>query len=414
MLDGSRAATIADAESLGALTTRPPLRRFHNILSPAAGSRLALFYAATFAVSGVHQPFWPVWLQAHGQDPDAIVFLLSIGVFVRILSNPTVAHAADRRGERRRLMLWLACASLAAFALFPLSSNFIVLLVLSLLFGCFWAPIGPLGDNLALLTVYAERLDYGRIRRWGSISYMLCSALAGWIITRAGSASIWLIVLACLLLTIGACAALPDRRVEKAEHAAAAPTRRLLRSPLCLLFFAGASLLQAAHAVYYSFFALHLRRLGYDETVSGLLWAEAVIVEILLFSSGALVRQIAPTMLLLVGAAAGLLRWSLMAETTSLVLLGLLQLLHALTFGASHLGAMHFLARAIPAPLSASAQSLYSAATGVVLALALLLAGPLYGLYGAGAYYAMTAMSLLGGACCIALASRWDGQKIVL
>ncbi|HUN50541.1 MAG TPA: MFS transporter, partial [Candidatus Sulfotelmatobacter sp.] len=82
--------------------------------SPPSGSplpapfRLALFYAATFAVSGVHQPFWPVWLKAHGQGDAAITVLLSAGVFVRILSNPFVAHLADRQGERRRPMLRLA------------------------------------------------------------------------------------------------------------------------------------------------------------------------------------------------------------------------------------------------------------------------------------------------------------------
>jgi PPP family 3-phenylpropionic acid transporter len=375
--------------------------------------RLALFYAAAFAVSGVHQPFWPVWLKAHGQDPSAIVVLLSAGVFVRILTNPLVAHLADRRGERRRLMIWLAWGSLAAFALFAVTTDFGWLLALSILFGCLWAPIGPLGDNLALLTAYAEKLDYGRIRRWGSISFMLCTALAGWLIARRGADVVLLLVLACLLVHALVCHLLPDRRVEAAEPIGGGPARRLLRTPLFLFFVIGTSLLQASHAVYYSFFTLHLRRIGFDEGISGLLWSEGVVAEIVLFSAGNLVRRISPTNLMLIGAVAGMIRWPLTVEATTLGALIPLQLLHAFTFGAAHLGAMHFLSRAVPAGLSASAQSLYSALTGAGLGLALLVAGPLYESFGGGAFYAMGLMALAGGLCCLAVARRWNGQEIV-
>ena len=387
--------------------------------SPPSGSplpapfRLALFYAATFAVSGVHQPFWPVWLKAHGQGDAAITVLLSAGVFVRILSNPFVAHLADRQGERRRPMLRLAWSSLGVFALFALTQDFGWLLLLSVLFGCLWAPIIPFGDNLTLLIVHAEKLDYGRIRRWGSISFMLCTAGAGWIVARRGADAVLLMVLGCLLLNALICQLLPDRRVPAAAPAHGAPLRRLLRTPLFPLFVVGASLLQASHAVYYSFFALHLRRIGFDESVSGLLWSEGVVAEILLFSAGGLVRRMNPTGLLLLGAAAGMVRWPLTAGATSLGLLVPLQLLHAFTFGAAHLGAMHFLSRAVPPAYSASAQSLYSALNGVLLALALLGAGPLYERVGAGAFHAMGAMSFAGGLCCLLVARRWDGRQIV-
>jgi PPP family 3-phenylpropionic acid transporter len=51
---------------------------------------------------------------------------------------------------------------------------------------------------------------------------------------------------------------------------------------------------------------------------------------------------------MVLGGAAGILRWSLAGMATWLPFVAALQLLHALTFGASHLGAMHFLSRAVP------------------------------------------------------------------
>src|SRR5690606_17254902 len=83
----------------------------------------------------------------------------------------------------------------------------------------------------------------------------------------------------------------------------------LARHPAFLLFLLAASMAQASHAVYYGFSALHWRASGLSETVIGLLWAEGVIAEILLFAVGARVTaRIGPAALLALAGAAGMLR----------------------------------------------------------------------------------------------------------
>jgi PPP family 3-phenylpropionic acid transporter len=377
--------------------------------------RLALFYAAMFSVSGVHQPFWPVWLKAHGQSPSAIGVLLAAGVCARLLANPLVADLADRRGQRRLPIVLLSWASLAGFALFAFTSGFAALFALSVLFGALWAPIGPLGDSLTLHAVYAERLDYGRIRLWGSISFMLCTSGAGWLIGAYGADMVLALVLGGLLLNALTCHWLPDRRVESADAASGAPTRRLLLAPLFWLLLVGTGLVQASHTVYYGFFTLHLQSVGYGDGTIGMLWAEGVVAEIVLFYfSGTLLRHVRPTQLLLLGAIAAVIRWPITAETAALPVLIAVQILHAFTFGAAHLGAMHFMARAVPPALSASAQSLYSALVGgVALGLTLLAAGPLFERFAAGAFYYMAAMAVAGGFCCALLDRLWRGRQIV-
>ncbi len=100
---------------------------------------------------------------------------------------------------------------------------------------------------------------------------------------------------------------------------------------------------------------------------------------------------------MVVGATAGILRWSLSAALTSLPSIAVLQLLHAFTFGASHLGAMHFLSRAVPPSAAASAQSLYAAtSSGLGGGLVMVFAGALYAAYGGGAYLFMAALSAAG------------------
>ena len=59
-----------------------------------AAVRLALFYAAFFAVIGIHLPFWPVWLASRGVTPAEIGVLVAVGVSVKVVGNPLIAHIA--------------------------------------------------------------------------------------------------------------------------------------------------------------------------------------------------------------------------------------------------------------------------------------------------------------------------------
>jgi PPP family 3-phenylpropionic acid transporter len=148
--------------------------------------------------------------------------------------------------------------------------------------------------------------------------------------------------------------------------------------------------------------------------VIGLLWAEGVVAEIILFAVGTtLTRRLGPVNLLLAGAAAGIVRWSATAFTGDLAALVVLQALHAFTFGAAHLGAMHFLAQNVATRLSASAQSLLATFSGgVALGLGMMAAGPLYGALGGRAFLAMALLSAIGAAGTVALALLWRGQRI--
>ena len=79
----------------------------------------------------------------------------------------------------------------------------------------------------------------------------------------------------------------------------------------------------------------------------------------------------------------------------------------AATFGATHLGAIYFIARTVPPALSATAQSLYSAAVmGLGLGLAILASGSLYAAFGGRAYFAMAVLSALGSVLAVILARR--------
>jgi PPP family 3-phenylpropionic acid transporter len=103
--------------------------------------------------------------------------------------------------------------------------------------------------------------------------------------------------------------------------------------------------------------------------------------------------------MLMVGALAGTLRWLGMALDPPALALPLLQILHALSFGATHLGALMFLAHHAPVGQAARAQGYLAIAAGLAMAAATGISGLLYAYFGSGAYIAMALVAVAGGAC---------------
>ncbi len=136
--------------------------------------------------------------------------------------------------------------------------------------------------------------------------------------------------------------------------------------------------------MFYTFGALHWRSQGISTAWVGALWAVGVLAEVLLFAySRAVVAHVGAAQLIAAGSAAAIVRWGAMSFDPPLWLLFPIQLLHALTYGATHLGAIHFISRAVPEEASGTAQALYATvAAGLLMGGATLLSGSLYAAFG--------------------------------
>jgi PPP family 3-phenylpropionic acid transporter len=368
--------------------------------------RLSLFYAALFGVTGVTTPFWPRWLEAQGLDPQAIGLLLATLPWVRLLTNPWVARLADRGLGARRLLLAVAAGTVLAYALFGVATGFWALLLVSLLSGACFANIQPLAESIAVPACRAQRLDYGQVRLWGSLSFILVAAGAGWLLADRSPAWILLLTLAGLVLALAAGLGLPERRSAMPPGGAGA--LRLLRDRRFALFVLASGLIQSSHVVLYGFATLRWLAAGHDAGTIGWLWSEGVVIETLVFAlGGRLIGRIGPLWLLAAGGAVAALRWLGLAWLEALPALAVLQALHGITFGASHLAAMSHIGQSTPPQLAATAQGLHGAiAWGAVFGLAMAAAGPLYARFGGGAFIPMAGLALAGAGLAAMLARR--------
>ena len=384
------------------------------------GFRIALFYGALFVVYGMHVPFTPVWLDWRGLSAGEISTIMAAPFFLRLLVTPAVALAADRHGNHRQVLIALAWASLLLVLVLTQGKSFwpILLLVMPLVI-CF-ATIMPLTETIAVMGVRRAGLDYGRMRLWGSLTFIVASFCGGLIVQQTGAGiGIWLVALGCLL-TLLAAHFLPhiatghDASAHTAPFWQAAEPRRLLSSPVFVAFLLAAGLAQAAHATLLTFGTLIWQHQGLSPAWSGALWAIGVLAEVGLFAiSGPLIARFGAVNLLILAAFVSVLRWAAMAIDPPLAFLVPLQLLHAMTYGGSHVAAIHFMHQAVPRSGSGSAQALYATvASGIAMGVSTLIAGRLYASYGGGSYAGMAVISLLALMAALRLRALWNGGAL--
>ena len=369
---------------------------------------MALFYASTFVALGVHLPFLPVWLAAKGLEAQTIGVVLALPMILRLFVIPLATRAADRRDALRAVIMAATLAALIGFGALGFTTGTLAIAVLYPLAATAFMLLFVLSDVYALRGLAPHRRAYGPVRLWGSAAFIVANLTAGYLFDFIAARDlIWLIV-GAVALCLAAGWALPPLAPFLPSPASGnsasetAPARVLLRDPAFIAVAAAASLIQGSHALYYSFSTIDWQAAGYGGGTIGVLWALGVLAEIVLFAlSARLPASFSPTVLILIGGAGALVRWIAMALGPPGALLPLLQCLHGLSFGATHLGTLAFIGRAAPAGLAATAQGYLAVSTGVAIALSTGLSGLLYGRFGAAAYGAMALIAAAGVAAAL-------------
>lgn len=371
--------------------------------------QLSSLTAAIFFGIGVYMPFFPVWLAGRGLGPDEIGLVLAVPMLVRVVASAPMTGLADARiGPVPLLVVCSAATALGYGSLAALNGAWAIAVAVGLT-AVVQSPLVPLADVVTMDALRRRAgLHYGRIRVWGSVSFMAANLIAGALLGWMAPAVVPLILAASFLVSALVATRLPG--VAAPPPAAVRRVRGAL--PLALLLvIAGASLVNASHAVLYGFGSLDWTTQGYSSTGIGLLWAVGVLSEVFVFwlAGSALGAGFPGFLFLAVGAGTAALRWLLMAGAPGPLLLTLLQASHGATFGMVHLGSIAVLATLAPPSLRARCQGLLVAVNALALAGGMAFAGPLYRGFGNTAFLAMVPVALL--ALALVLAARLQPHK---
>lgn len=378
------------------------------LIAPSATAlRLAVIYAAVFAVLGIMMPYYPVWLATRGLSTDAIGLIVGTAVAVRVVANPLAAACAERIGSVRRVAM--VCAGTATITFVPMDWLWSAgpLFALSLVVYAAWSPMISLTESAAVQETRAGHIDYGRVRLWGSLTFIAATVGGGMAIDAAGGGIVHAIMLGTFAVLAVACFWLPDHR-HPPSTTVWSGLISLAGDGSMRLFLIVVALSQASHAVYYGFGTLHWLALGLDETTIGLLWGWGVLAEVILFAVATrLFANASAERLMALAMAGAALRWAVMAsDPTSPFVLFPLQTLHAASFGLLHLGAIRYVADRIAPERSAGAMGLVSSVGGLAVGVLLMAMGPTYAAIGGAAYGICAALSVAALAVTVTLARR--------
>lgn len=360
-------------------------------------ARLSLMHALNFLGVGFYLPFFPVWLGSKGLSDVDIGYVLAIPILVRVFVASSVTGLGDRLRPNILLALLNALAAVIYLALAQ-QAQLVPIAVLTALSAIALSGVVPLADVLTTEQVKAGALkDYGRVRLWGSVTFVLSNLAGGYLIALYGA---WLIpfVLAGSS-SLAALAALqapsPPGRISPATRQGGSPAG--FRLPFWLAV-AAAACVNATHAALYAFGSLHWRSLGFSDQVIGWLWAVAVLAEIAVFlvAGSIAARGLFGLRWIAIAAVAAALRFGVMSADPGLPVTFLLQILHGATFGCAHLGSLAALSALAPEARRAAAQGRLVATGALAMGLTTILAGYLYRLFGPGVFLAMVPVALFG------------------
>jgi hypothetical protein len=123
--------------------------------------------------------------------------------------------------------------SLGSFLLLWAAQGFWQMLLASLLLAASWTTILPLVETVAVSGIRRGALDYGKVRLWGSLSFIVASLGSGLVIGRFGSqTALPLLVGGAALMVVGA--HLVPHTLAGASHVPP-PLRRLSLSAIHFL-----------------------------------------------------------------------------------------------------------------------------------------------------------------------------------
>ena len=357
---------------------------------------IASHYISIFWLIGFALIFWPTWLSSRGYTGSEIGIILAVAFWAKIPFNLLLGPLADMTGLRRRWIVLLAIiVAVGMPAFLPVSPYPFVLLLWGIVGAALTVSI-PMTDNLSVLARRNPNFDYGKVRLWGSLSFIIASLVGGLVLKWYSTDSILYLMLAGAGLLLVTSLLLPDLRVTEkpVRKYAMIEALKLPGYKSCILI---AALLQSSHAVLYGFASIHWQAAGLSGTSIGLLWSEGVTVEIIIFYfAKRFVHHLSFEQLFLLAALAGIIRWTGTALTTELWALILLQALHGATFALTHLAVFEYISHQVPSRLTASAQTLYDLAGGaIIFGLVMSMAGYFYHLWAGKAFFTMTLLSVL-------------------
>ena len=354
-------------------------------------------YFLYFGVLGIFLPYFNLYcyhLGFSGLQIGGMSALRSVALVV----FPLIWGAlADRFHIRRPIYILCNFVSTCLWVLYLFTSEFWPMLVITAFYGMFYAPIISFLEAVTMDVLGQEKKSYGRIRAWGSISFITVVVVLGRIIDLYSVEIILILILAGSLILTVVSVRIPAISPPKKDLLA--PGAGSLFEKRVIVFLFCAFLMLVSHGAYYGFFSIHLENLGFGSTFIGITWALASAAEILvMIKSDKIFSRFSLENVLFFSFLVAAIRWIILFLAGSATVILLSQVLHAITYGTFHMASILYIDRLAPDEAKTLFQAVNNAMTyGFGLMAGFFINGYVYETTGSFVLFLMSSFIALAG-----------------
>jgi PPP family 3-phenylpropionic acid transporter len=354
-------------------------------------------YFLYFGVLGIFLPYFTLYCDNLGFSGLQIGVLSALRSVALVLFSLIWGALADRLSKRRPIYILCNIISASIWVFYLFTIEFWPILLITIFYGMFYAPIISFLEAFTMDVLGKEKKSYGRIRAWGSISFITMALVVGKVIDLY-SVDVILILILCgsILLAIGS-VRIPAIKLQKKDRSA--PGVRSLLAARVVVFLFCAFLMLISHGAYYVFFSIHLANMGMGGTFIGISWALASIAEALvMILSQKLFSRFSLENVLTFSFGVAAIRWLILFYATSPAVILASQILHAATYGMFHMASILYIDRMAPQTSKTIGQAVNNAVTyGLGLMVGFFLNGYLYEKIGSYALFSISCLIALAG-----------------
>jgi PPP family 3-phenylpropionic acid transporter len=364
-------------------------------------TRFKTFFFLSLMGNGVLMPYLGLYLVNKGFTGAELALLLGALPLVKVFAQPIWGLLSDVY-QIRRSILSFSLFGLAFFAtLFTVMDDFSAILIALVVFSVLEAPYIPLGVTITLdyLEAGAQQDQFGLIRLWGSVGYILSTFLIGAIFIDA-LIDVLPFIFALVIGSTGLVSLLlPDQANTQLRPNWSGSFGILTQNPSFGLFLTGTAFIGATIGISGQYLALYLQDIQAAGWLIGLAIALQPIVEVpLMAQTKNLLARFGIPMALFAGLVVLPVRWSLYALIQQPLLILPVQFLHGFTIMSMMVVGPIYVKNQLPARWMATGQALYSTAFGGIgMSFGLFVAGYVYGFFGMQAVWiACLVLSIVG------------------
>ena len=317
---------------------------------------LSIFLFFYHSANTVISTFLPVYYQEKQISGTQIGWLMAVGPFTSLISQPFWGYMSDKYKTIKKILLICLAGIIVSSIIFLQMNSFWMIFLFAAIFFTFFTPAGALGDSLAINSAPMIGTSFGTIRMWGSIGFAVMSLLGGVILARIGIANLLYPFLLFALLAFAITWKVNDTSAPSEPINLKRAVQVLIR-PRFLIFTFFIMFVSITHRTNDIFSGIYIKQLGGDESLIGMSWFVGVALE-------AIVYMLSPIWLKFLSEinymvlAAGLygVRWLLFAFASSPTEIIILQALHGITFGIFYLCSFQYATNLFPKEFRATGQ----------------------------------------------------------